>query len=45
MTLDIAALIGMGLVVFWGGIVLLLAYKPWKKTHVHWDKVNHSSHN
>ena len=33
MTLEIGALMGMGLVVLWGGIVLLLAFKPWKKNH------------
>ena len=34
MTFEIAALLGMGLVVLWGGIALLLAFKPWKKTQV-----------
>ena len=44
MTFEIAALLGMGLVVLWGGIALLLAFKPWKKTQVNWDEINHSPH-
>jgi hypothetical protein len=43
MTFEFAALLGMGLVVLWGGIALLLAFKPWRKTAATWDKV-HPSH-
>ena len=41
MTLEVAAFIGMGLIVLWGGVVLLLALKPWKKTKSHWDDAHH----
>jgi hypothetical protein len=44
MTFEFAALLGMGLVALWGGIALLLAFKPWKKTQPHWDEVHHPSH-
>ncbi|MEI6746404.1 MAG: hypothetical protein WCL34_10610 [Methylococcaceae bacterium] len=43
MTFEFAALLGMGLVVLWGGIALLLAFKPWKKTQADWD-AHHVSH-
>lgn len=43
MTFEFAALLGMGLVLLWGGLALLLAFKPWKKLHSAWDKV-HPSH-
>ncbi|MEQ1620325.1 MAG: hypothetical protein ABL919_02885 [Methylococcales bacterium] len=43
MTFETAALLGMGLVVIWGGLALLLAFKPWRKTHPHWDDAHHSS--
>jgi hypothetical protein len=44
MTFEFAALLGMGLVVLWGGIALLLAFKPWKKTQTNWNEVHHPSH-
>jgi hypothetical protein len=44
MTFEFAALLGMGLVLLWGGIALLLAFKPWKKTHTNWEEAHHSSH-
>ena len=44
MTFEAAALLGMGLVVLWGGIALLLAFKPLKKTQTNWDEAHHISH-
>ena len=44
MTFEFAALLGMGLVVLWDGIALLLAFKPWKKPQTNWDGLHHVSH-
>ena len=44
MTFEFAALLGMGLVLLWGGLALLLAFKPWRKTHSNWDEIHHPSH-